>query len=178
MTVLLLNPATISSVMTRRPLLPARAKALRMKWIRHRCQVALKTLATDALMPSWAFEVTSFTPLRQSGFFLIPYPAFKRPRSRSWHQRRYDVNLLCVIAHKWGTWGWWFPKNRREARHCLRCKVVQVRAIAKAPAAQNQAYCEGQASEASTDNPAPNHGPWTSRSACAPRRKVSASEHR
>jgi len=35
-----------------------------MKWTRHRCQVALKTLATDALMPSWESEITSFTPRR------------------------------------------------------------------------------------------------------------------
>ena len=42
---------------TRRPLLPAWASALRMKWTRQRCQVALSTLATAALMPSWASEI-------------------------------------------------------------------------------------------------------------------------
>ena len=49
---------------TRRPLLPAWASALRMKWTRQRCQVALSTLATAALMPSWASETTSLTPRR------------------------------------------------------------------------------------------------------------------
>src|SRR5215218_73256 len=49
---------------TRRPLLPACARALRMKWTRQRCQVALSTLATAALMPSWASEITSLTPRR------------------------------------------------------------------------------------------------------------------
>ena len=42
---------------TRRPLLPAWASALRMKWTRQRCQVALSTLATAALMPSCASEI-------------------------------------------------------------------------------------------------------------------------
>ena len=42
---------------TRRPLLPAWARALRMKWTRQRCQVAFITLATAALMPSWASEI-------------------------------------------------------------------------------------------------------------------------
>ena len=49
---------------TRRPLLPACARALRMKWTRQRCQVAVRTLETAALMPSWASETTSFTPRR------------------------------------------------------------------------------------------------------------------
>ena len=49
---------------TRRPLLPAWARALRMKCTRQRCQVALSTLATAALMPSWASETTSLTPRR------------------------------------------------------------------------------------------------------------------
>ncbi len=35
-----------------------------MKWTRHRCQEAVITLATDALMPSWASEITSLTPRR------------------------------------------------------------------------------------------------------------------
>src|ERR1700736_693002 len=47
---------------TRRPLLPACASALRMKCTRQRCQLALSTLATVALMPSWASEITSLTP--------------------------------------------------------------------------------------------------------------------
>ena len=47
---------------TRRPLLPAWASALRMKWTRQRCQLALSTLAKVALMPSWASETTSLTP--------------------------------------------------------------------------------------------------------------------
>jgi len=37
---------------TRRPLLPAWAKALRMKWTLQRCQVAQNTFDTAALMPS------------------------------------------------------------------------------------------------------------------------------
>src|SRR5713226_3312930 len=35
-----------------------------MKWTRQRCQVAPSTLATAAFSPSWASEVTSFTPRR------------------------------------------------------------------------------------------------------------------
>ena len=35
-----------------------------MKWTRQRCQVAFSTLATAALMPSWASEMTSLTPRR------------------------------------------------------------------------------------------------------------------
>ena len=49
---------------TRRPLLPAWASALRMVWTRQRCQVAFISLATAALMPSWASEMTSLTPRR------------------------------------------------------------------------------------------------------------------
>ena len=49
---------------TRRPLFPAWARALRWKWTRHRCQVALRTFETAALMPSWASLMTSFTPRR------------------------------------------------------------------------------------------------------------------
>jgi hypothetical protein len=49
---------------TRRPRLPAWARALRVKWKRHRCQVVLSTLLTAALMPSWASEITSLTPRR------------------------------------------------------------------------------------------------------------------
>lgn len=96
----------------------------------------------------------------------------------SQHRRRDDVKLLCVIAHKWGGWGWWFPKNRREARQCLRCKVVQVRDIAGAPAAPHHPYGEGRAAEGSADDPAPSNGAWPSRSARTPRPTMSASEHR
>ena len=49
---------------TRRPLLPAWARALRMKCTRQRCQVARNTRATAALMPSCASEMTSLTPAR------------------------------------------------------------------------------------------------------------------
>src|SRR6185312_6124193 len=49
---------------TRRPLLPACASAFRMKCTRQRCQLALSTLLTVALMPSWASETTSLTPRR------------------------------------------------------------------------------------------------------------------
>jgi hypothetical protein len=37
---------------TRRPLLPAWASALRMKWTRQRCQLAVSTFDTAALMTS------------------------------------------------------------------------------------------------------------------------------
>jgi len=47
---------------TRRPLFPAWASALRMKWTRQRCQVAQSTFDTAALMPSWASDTTSLTP--------------------------------------------------------------------------------------------------------------------
>src|ERR1700751_5656362 len=46
---------------TRRPWRPACAKTLRIKCTRQRCQVACRTLATAALMPSWASEITSLT---------------------------------------------------------------------------------------------------------------------
>ncbi len=49
---------------TRLPLLPAWAKGLRMKWTRQRCQVAHSSLEVAALMPSWASEMTRFTPRR------------------------------------------------------------------------------------------------------------------
>src|ERR1700683_136960 len=49
---------------TRRLLLRAWARALRMVWTRQRCQVALISLAIAALMPSWASETTSLTPRR------------------------------------------------------------------------------------------------------------------
>lgn len=47
---------------TLRPLFSAWARALRWKWIRHRCQVALSTLETAALRPSWASQMTTFIP--------------------------------------------------------------------------------------------------------------------
>jgi|HubBroStandDraft_1064217.scaffolds.fasta_scaffold427232_2 hypothetical protein len=47
-----------------RPLLPAWAMTFLMKWTRQRCQVQFMILETDALMPSWASETTSLTPLR------------------------------------------------------------------------------------------------------------------
>jgi hypothetical protein len=47
-----------------RPLFPAWARALRWKWTRHLCHVALSTLETAALMPSWASLMTSLTPRR------------------------------------------------------------------------------------------------------------------
>ena len=37
------------------------------------------------------------------------------------------MRLLCAIAHKWGRWDWWFPLGQKQARHCLRCKIIQVR---------------------------------------------------
>jgi hypothetical protein len=50
--------------MTRRPCLPAWARAFLMKWTRQRCQEVLSTFETAALMPSWLSEMTSFTPRR------------------------------------------------------------------------------------------------------------------
>ena len=35
-----------------------------MKWTRHLCQLAVSSLATVALMPSWASDTTSLTPRR------------------------------------------------------------------------------------------------------------------
>ncbi len=49
---------------TRRLLLPACASALRMKWTRQRCHVALRTFPIVALIPSCASETTSLTPRR------------------------------------------------------------------------------------------------------------------
>src|SRR5438128_9725086 len=49
---------------TRRPCLPAWARTLRMKCTRQRCQEACRTLATAALSPSCASEITSLTPRR------------------------------------------------------------------------------------------------------------------
>ena len=53
------NAVAMKAETTRRPLRPAWASTLRMKWTRQRCQVAFITLATDALMPSWASEIWS-----------------------------------------------------------------------------------------------------------------------
>lgn len=47
---------------TLRPLLPAWASALRMKWTRQSCHVAQSTLETAALIPSCAPEIASLTP--------------------------------------------------------------------------------------------------------------------
>ena len=38
------------------------ARTLRMKGTRQRCQLAVSTFETAALMPSWASEMTSLTP--------------------------------------------------------------------------------------------------------------------
>src|SRR2546430_12337046 len=54
----------MNAATTRRPCLPAWAKTLRMKCTRQRCQEACSTLATAALSPSCASEITSLTPLR------------------------------------------------------------------------------------------------------------------
>ena len=45
------NAVAMKAETMRRPLLPAYASALRMKWTRHRCQPALNILRTVALMP-------------------------------------------------------------------------------------------------------------------------------
>jgi hypothetical protein len=49
---------------TRRPERPAWASAFLMKWTRQRCQAAVRTFETAALMPSWLSEPTSPTPRR------------------------------------------------------------------------------------------------------------------
>ena len=48
----------------RRCVLGAYASALRMECTRQRCQVAFRTLATAALIPSWLSLMTSLTPRR------------------------------------------------------------------------------------------------------------------
>src|SRR5580692_7070239 len=58
------NAVAMKAETTRRPLLPACDRALRMKCTRQRCQVAFSTLATAVLMPSCASEITSLTPRR------------------------------------------------------------------------------------------------------------------
>lgn len=40
------------------------ANMVRVKWTRQRCQVAINTLATAALIPTWASEITGLTPRR------------------------------------------------------------------------------------------------------------------
>lgn len=38
--------------------------------------------------------------------------------------------MLCKLGiHKWGRWDWWFPLGQRQARHCLRCKQMEVRDV-------------------------------------------------
>src|SRR5204863_3729787 len=54
----------IKAATTRRPCFLAWARTLRMKCTRQRCQEACRTLATAALSPSCASEITSLTPLR------------------------------------------------------------------------------------------------------------------
>src|SRR5579883_197118 len=56
------NAVAMKAETTRRLLLPAWARALRIVWTRQRCQVAFISLATAALIPSWASETTSLTP--------------------------------------------------------------------------------------------------------------------
>lgn len=38
--------------------------------------------------------------------------------------------LLCkIVGHRWGRWDWWFPMFKRQARHCLRCKKIDIRSV-------------------------------------------------
>src|SRR3954453_12079277 len=74
---------------TRRPLLPACASTLRMKWTRQRCQVALSTLLAAVLMPSWASETTSLTPCRPRRVSL----------RRNSVQIGWDCQELCARGH-------------------------------------------------------------------------------
>lgn len=57
-----MNTVPMAAEIMRRCVLPAWARALRMKCTRQRCQVAFRTLAVAALMPSWLSLMTSFTP--------------------------------------------------------------------------------------------------------------------
>ena len=41
------------------------------------------------------------------------------------------MRLLCIIAHRWGRWDHWFPLGKTQARHCLRCKIIQTRSIGR-----------------------------------------------
>src|SRR5580658_9227869 len=60
------NAVAMKAETTRRPLRPACARALRMKWTRQRCQVAFSTLAIAALMPSCASEITQLDAAQAS----------------------------------------------------------------------------------------------------------------
>jgi hypothetical protein len=77
------NAAAMKAETTRLLLLPAWASALRIVCTRQRCQIAFISLATAALTPSWASEVTSLTPrsprrrsLRRNS---LPRSALSRP---------------------------------------------------------------------------------------------------
>jgi hypothetical protein len=59
------------------------ASTLRMKCTGQRCQVACRTLAMAALMPSWASEITSLTP--------------RRTRRASWRKNSYQFSE--VLTH-------------------------------------------------------------------------------
>ncbi len=44
------------------------------------------------------------------------------------------MSVRCNMGiHRWGIWDWWFPLGRTQARHCLRCKKIQVRDLASNP---------------------------------------------
>lgn len=58
------TPVAMKAATTRRPFLPAWARALRAKCTRQRCQEAWSSLAMAVLSPSWASEITNFTPRR------------------------------------------------------------------------------------------------------------------
>src|SRR5579859_5552538 len=66
------------------------AIALRMKWTRHRCQLApTKTLATACLRPRWESEMTKCTPLS---------PRLTSWR-RNWSQNSWFLGRSDVDAH-------------------------------------------------------------------------------
>ena len=41
------------------------------------------------------------------------------------------MSILCRVYHKWGRWDHWFPLYQTQARHCLRCKKIEVRSLQK-----------------------------------------------
>src|SRR5918911_447219 len=82
--------------------LPTWAKALLIRWTRHRCQVAPSTRRIAALSPSWASEATSFTPLRPRLTRLLrnvdqKVSASLGPRCRPTTSRRPSVSTATAI---------------------------------------------------------------------------------
>lgn len=75
------------------PALAGGASTLRRKCTRQRCQVALNTLPTAALRPTWASLMTSFTPRR---------PRRVRRRRKSVQNGSASLGMACMPS----TWRW------------------------------------------------------------------------